>query len=53
MREFAQVETDPFNPARKYVHWRFRAEMNPYPPVVPIRDVTDVDPLPKEGWTAN
>ncbi len=53
MREFAQIETDPRNPARKYVHWRFQAEVNPYPAIVPIRDVTKVTPLPEEGWTAN
>lgn len=53
MREFAQIETDPINPPRKYVHWRFHAESNPYPAIVPIVDVTAVVPLPKEGWTAN
>jgi hypothetical protein len=53
MKEFAQIETDPTNQARKYVHWRFNAEANPYPAIVPIVEVTNIDPLPKEGWTAN
>lgn len=53
MREFAQIEPDPFVEGRRYVHWRFAAEENPYPAIVPIVDVTDVSPAPKEGWTAN
>lgn len=53
MRQYAQIETDPTNPARKYVHWRFQADFNPYPAIVHIVDVTDIAPLPKERWTAN
>jgi hypothetical protein len=53
MREFAQIQTDPDNHDRKYVHWRFQAESNPYPAIVPIVDVTGIEPLPMEGWTAN
>lgn len=46
MRTFAHV-------VGSYVRWMFTADANPYTdPTLDIRDVTDVVPLPQQGWTA-
>lgn len=47
MSRFAQVLSTT-------VHWVFEAESNPYTdPTLDIRDITDVQPPPQEGWTAH
>ena len=47
---FAQIETLPLG--KKYVHWIFEADINPYDhhPDLDIRDITNQEPAPQEGW---
>jgi hypothetical protein len=55
MRVFIEIYPDPFTQGRTEVHRRWSAESNPYEgnALVVTRDVTNVEPLPQEGWTVN